>query len=157
MVVADVRLRAVHVNGSGGDAMVGLRGTQFNGSSWEPPAVPDAPLPDADPVWLPAAHANSPTFAPDEFEAERSRLEAEISTVKSRAVAARRLAPGVHATLHAEVIAAQDALAEMERQHGIDIASIREAARVEVARILSEARQQVARGANGPTGSGGHQ
>ncbi len=95
-------------------------------------------------------------FAPDEFEVERSRLEAEISAVKSRAVAARSLATGVHATLHAEVIAAQDALADMERQHGTDIATIREAARVEVARILSEARQRVARGANGPTGSAGH-
>ena len=137
--------------------MAGLSGAQFNGSSWEPPVVPDDPLPEADPVWLPAAHADSPALALDEFEVERSRLEAEISAVKSRAIAARHLATGVHATLHAEVIAAQDALAEMERQHGIDIAMIREAARVEVARILSEARQQVARGVNGPTGSGGRQ
>jgi rhodanese-related sulfurtransferase len=75
-------------------------------------------------------------------------------------MAARHHDSVTRAALHAEVVASQEALAEMERQHEVAVAQIREAAQTEAARILAEARQHVARRSepkNAPdTKSGNH-
>ena len=140
-MAADVRVRAFGRNGSGGDTVVALNGTPVNGSGWEPPPVPLIRLEDAVPVWPPASNS-WPGDAPDEVELERARLEAEIAATKAQAAAARRRDTEIRAALHAEVVALQQRVAEMEQQHDMDLVQIREDAQAEVARILSDARRR---------------
>ncbi len=109
----------------------------------DPPEPPDPRGRGADAFWPPAAASSWPGVQ-DELEMERARLEAEIAAAKARTLAARHHDSVMRAALHEEVVASQQALAEMERHHGEAIRSIREAAQAEAARILLEARQQVA-------------
>ena len=115
---------------------------------------------DANVVWPPATVSSWPVVAEHELEMERSRLEAEIAAAKARTMAARHYDSVMRAALHAEVVASQAALAEMESQHEVSVAQIRETAQAKAARILSEARQHATRSrgsASGPnTESGSH-
>mgnify|MGYP003326301023 FL=1 len=81
----------------------------------------------------------------DEFERERSKLEAAIAVAKARAAAARDMLQTreatVKAALRADVIAAQDDVAAMERDHQRRVAEVREQARIEAAGIVATARR----------------
>lgn len=175
MTAADGRDRSNH-NRRAGDTMVGLNGVPIDRSRHNHPSSshewipelsladdpPDSPEPrgrGADAFWPPAAVSSWPG-AHNELEMERSRLEAEIAAAKARTLAAQHHDSVMRAALHEEVVASQQSLAEMERQHDAVIGSIREVAQTEAARILLEARQQVAHRAgrvSGPdTESGNH-
>lgn len=157
MTVADGRGR----NGRAGLAMVGLNGVSNDRSRRDHPSTPHDWIPelslaadpptsprdqarDANVAWPPATVSSWPVVAEDELAIERSRLEAEIAAAKARTLAARHHDSVMRVALHAEVVASQKALTEMERQHEATVAVIRETARDEAARILSEARQHVA-------------
>ena len=131
----------------------GLNGTPMNGASpncasmngsrWEhPSAGPPTDL-EAEPVWSPTM-GTWPGAEPDEFEVERQRLEAEIAAAKARTAEARRRAADRDTELRAELIASQELVAEVERQHEMAVARVREAAQAEVKRVLTEARRRVA-------------
>lgn len=81
----------------------------------------------------------------EEFDRERSRLEAAIAVAKARAAAARDMLQTrettVKAALRADVIAAQDDVAEMERDYQRRITEVREQARSQAAAIVAEARR----------------
>lgn len=89
-----------------------------------------------------------PELEHDELETERAGLEAEIAAARARtAVAKHRAAQRdaeMRAALRVELEASKDALADMEREHAVAVALVREAADVEVAEILAAARRQVA-------------
>ena len=74
-----------------------------------------------------------------ELEAERQRLEAQIAATHARIIAARSRADQrdaeIGALLHADLVASQDYIAEMERQHDCAVAAIRAAAEAEIATI----------------------
>lgn len=127
--------------------MGGLNGTPINGSHSElspglydrmHEGMPASPAPAK--VW--------PEAARDELDVERPRLEAEIAAAKARAAAARdrtvRRDLEMRNALRDELIASQESLAEIERQHEADVAKIREVARAEAQRILAEVRDQIA-------------
>jgi len=84
----------------------------------------------------------------DDFDAERSRLEAEIAAAKARAIAARERAAQreaeLRAALQAELAASREQLAALEREHDATVAQVRDEASAEVERILSEASRQAA-------------
>ena len=138
--------------GPGDGAVVALNGMPINGSNGETPDSPRDWLQEKAPLWPPAS-GSWPDSAFDELDVERSRLEAEIATAKARAAAARRRDTQMRAAMHADVVVSQQRLAEMEREHDTTIATIREAAQAEVARILSEARREVAGRSEGATPS----
>ena len=76
-----------------------------------------------------------------ELEAERQRLEAQIAATHARILAARNRADQrdaeIGALLHADLVASQDYIAEMERQHDNAVAAVRAAAEAEIAAILA--------------------
>ena len=137
--------------------MAGLNGTPINGSPINGASIngvkvghaiaPYDLAQEADHLWPPATDC-WPEVPVDELEVERPRLEAEIAAAKARAAAARYRAADrdaeMRAALRAELLASQETLAEMERQHEITVAMVSEVARAEVARTLAEARRQVA-------------
>ena len=133
--------------------VVELNGTPHNGSR---PHLSSAMLDwtrETDLVWLPttatrpAVAVNAP--AADDFDAERSRLEAEIAAAKARAIAARERAAQreaeLRAALQAEIAASREELSALEREHDLTVARVRDEANAEVERILAEARRQAAR------------
>ena len=77
----------------------------------------------------------------------RPRLEADIAAAKTRTEAARQraaeLAAAVRAEMHAEVVASQQRLAHMEREHEQELATIKTDAKALAARIIAEARALV--------------
>lgn len=79
------------------------------------------------------------------LEDERTRLEVEIAAAEERLAAAKqRVAQrdaDARAALRAEIVAARNTIAEMERLHAEAIEQVRESARLEVERILEEARR----------------
>jgi hypothetical protein len=81
----------------------------------------------------------------DKLNEERSRLEREIAAAKARAEAARRRTAlreeDMRASMRAELSAAQQALADMERQHEATLAMVKSTAQAEIDRILAEARR----------------
>jgi len=86
----------------------------------------------------------------DTDDAEVARLQADIAAARKRLESARRR-PHVYtddvytddpgAELKAELAASREALANMERQYQEAVASVIDAARAEVERILAAARQ----------------
>jgi hypothetical protein len=82
------------------------------------------------------------------FDSERQRLEAELATVRARTVAARREAEAhdaaARAALSAELAAARDRIAEIERIHQEAVSIVRASARSESERVLAEARRVAA-------------
>ena len=140
-----------------------MNGWSKNGHEHATSAIPAVSTPAAErpliallhdfaPSW-PPAEDGWPAAQPDEFDRERSRLEAEIAVAKARtAVARHRVAQReaeVHAALRAEILDSQEQLAEMERDHESAVTAVREAARVEAARIIATAREQLAGRAGG--------
>jgi len=131
--------------------VVELNGTPLNGSR---PHLSSATLDwtrETDLVWLPttsrpAVAVNTPVA--DDFDAERSRLEAEIAAAKARAIAARERAAQreaeLRAALQAELAASREQLTALEREHDATVAQVRHEASAEVERILSEAPRQAA-------------
>jgi len=131
--------------------VVELNGTPHNGSR---PHLSSAMLDwtrETDLVWLPntsrpAVAVNTPVA--DDFDAERSRLEAEIAAAKGRAIAARERAAQreaeLRAALQAEIAASREELSALEREHDLTVARVRDEANAEVERILAEARRQAA-------------
>ncbi|MCE9621101.1 MAG: hypothetical protein K8R99_02015 [Actinomycetia bacterium] len=83
------------------------------------------------------------TPAPNE---QQALLEAEIAAAQARVATARQLATlrdaDMRAALRAELDASRAALAAMELEYETTITSIREEARLEVDRILAEARSK---------------
>jgi hypothetical protein len=101
-----------------------------------------------EPLSLPgdsAAAGRWPDPALEQFERERAALEADIAEAKARAAAAKELASAreasLKATLRGDVIAAQDAVAEMEREHQRAVAMVRENARLEAEAIVADAKR----------------
>jgi hypothetical protein len=76
------------------------------------------------------------------LEAERARLEREIAAAERATDAARRRAEDLNAALHAIVVESKERLADMEREHERHVEAIRAATKVEVERILDEARDR---------------
>lgn len=76
-----------------------------------------------------------------ELEAERQRLEAQIAATSARILAARSRADQrdaeIGALLRDDLVASQDYIAEMERQHDSAVAAVRAAAEAEIAAILA--------------------
>lgn len=103
------------------------------------------PSPERDPLPI---NEPWPELEHDELETERAGLEAEIAAARARTAAAKHRAAQrdaeMRAALRVELEASKDALADMEREHAVAIALVREAADVEVAEILAAARRQVA-------------
>lgn len=101
--------------------------------------------PRVDGEW-PSAGAGNATS--DDLDQERSRLEAEIAAAKARTAAARhRIASNeaeIRTALRAEIAESQQRVVEMERQHGVALSMIRDSAKDEVARVLADARRQIA-------------
>ena len=97
--------------------------------------------------WLAAASAEA---GMDDVEVERARLERELAEAKDRIEAAHRRATDLRAALQAEVLASQAHLAELDRQHLVAMAMVRDTANAEAARIVAEARCHAADG--GPAG-----
>ena len=134
--------------------VVELNGTPLNGSRVHLSNAPHDWTQEADLVWLPSGGPRSSLTVDkaelgiDGLDAERSRLEAEIAAAKARAVAARRRAAErdgeMRAALQAEIAASRAQLGFLEREHDATVARIREQARAEVERILTEARRQAA-------------
>ena len=85
---------------------------------------------------------------PTDIEQELLSLEAELSATTAKAAATRaRIAAReleVRAALRAELDAARVVLAEFERQHELTVAMIEETTRVQVSRILIDARRVAA-------------
>jgi hypothetical protein len=81
------------------------------------------------------------TPAPNELQA---RLETDLAAAQARVAAARHLATlrdaDIRAALRAELEASRVAVAAMELEYETMITSLREATRVEVDRILAQAR-----------------
>jgi prophage DNA circulation protein len=79
-----------------------------------------------------------------QLERKLARLHEEIAAAQTRAEAAKRRITEreaeVRDVLRAELLASQEAVAEMERQHELNVESIRQRTNAEVARILAEAR-----------------
>ena len=138
--------------------MVALNGTSLNGTS-----LHDAPLngSSVSPAMLPRPAGGSrakngskddqrhdPQQRADEADAELARLEADVMVAKARAdIAKDRLAgrdADVRAALRVELIAARDAVAQMEQEYEMTLAIVRAAAKTEVERILAEARELAA-------------
>ena len=101
------------------------------------------------PALFPATY--TPSWAepePDETADERRRLEAEIISAKHRAAVARERAAAresdVQAALREELVSSRESLTEIERKYDEAIRLVREAAQLEVERILAAARQQAA-------------
>jgi hypothetical protein len=108
--------------------------------------------------YVPGVHPTSgdmglPRATPDNgwvngFDAERQRLEAELATARARTAAARRQAEvhdaAARVALSAELAAARDQIAEIERIHQEAVSIVRESARSESERVLAEARRVAA-------------
>jgi len=79
---------------------------------------------------------------------EHRRLELEIAAAKARTAAARERAAALDAEVQAdmrqELVASRETVEEMERNHAVAIALIRDAAQAEADKILDEARQHAA-------------
>ena len=77
----------------------------------------------------------------------KMQLEADIAAAKERTDLAREraveLAAAVRAEMRAEVVASQERLAQMEREHEDELATIRADAKALAARIIAEARALV--------------
>ena len=135
-----VPMNGVPMNG------VPMNGVPMNGSARDH-ADPPEEAASTRPVLAYRAADSWPTEK-DDLDAERARLEAEIAAAAARAAAARARAAArdaeVRAVLRAELMASKEALTDMERQHDVTIAMVREAAAAEVTRIMAEARQRVA-------------
>jgi hypothetical protein len=90
------------------------------------------------------------TSAPYE---QQAGLESEIAAAQVRVAAARHLATlrdtEIRAALRAELDASRAALAAMELEYETLISGLREEARVEVDRILAEARVRAAESVDG--------
>ncbi|MGZ4768807.1 MAG: hypothetical protein ACXWBO_17195 [Ilumatobacteraceae bacterium] len=141
--------------------MVALNGTSLNGAS-----LHDAPVNGG---WIPPANlprhgagsraakngstdslhhdaVRQPGRADPPLDGDLARLEAEVALAKARVDSTKdRLADrdaDVRARLRVELIASRDAVAQMEREFDVALAMIREAARTEVERILTEARER---------------
>ena len=131
--------------------VVELNGTSRNGSRLHRSMPVFDWTQEAQLLWLPAEGPSR--VAVDKSSAsgadpERLRLEAEIAAAKARAVAARehtaRRDAEIREALQAELAASREQLTSMEREHDAIVARVREAARLEVDRILAEARRQAA-------------
>lgn len=88
-----------------------------------------------------AAHSDDDTH-------EHGRLESDIADAKARTAAARARAADLDAQVQAdmrhELVASRETVEEMERNHAVAIAMIRDEAQAEADRILEEARQHAA-------------
>ena len=135
-----VPMNGVPMNG------VPMNGVPINGSGQGAADAPRDGTPDS-PVLAYRAVDPWPTAERDDLDAERARLEAEIAAARARAAAARARAAArdaeVRAVLRGELMASKEALTDMERQHDVTVAMVREAAAAEVDRIMAEARQRV--------------
>ena len=84
----------------------------------------------------------------DDDTQEHRRLESEIAAAKARTAAARARAADLDAQVQAdmrhELVGSRETVEEMERNHNVAIAMIRDAAQAEADRILEEARQLAA-------------
>ena len=132
--------------------MAGLNGTSHNGTSHNGTSHSgtshNATLEPSIALLLgPAATAGAQP-PPADDEQELLLLEAKLSATTAKVLATRaRIAARdlqVRAALRAELDASRMALAELERQHEVTVAMIEEAARIEVARILADARRVAA-------------
>jgi hypothetical protein len=87
-----------------------------------------------------------PDPAQEEFEAERARLEAAIAVARARTAAAhdalRSRESSVKSTLRADVLAAQDAVAAMEREHDRRVAEVRSTARLDADALIAAAHSE---------------
>lgn len=140
--------------------MAGMNGTpiqisdgahRLDGPSVGPSVGSVAAAADGEVFWLPES-ASWPQAEEDEFEIERRRIDAQLAAARTRVIAARQLAETreveLRLALRAEIVASQESLAAMSRDHECTLAAIRTAARDEVESILAEARRPVARNAN---------
>lgn len=79
---------------------------------------------------------------------EHRRLETEIAAAKARTAAAKERAAAIESEVQAdmrrELVASRETVEEMERNHAVAVAMIRDAAQAEADRILEEARQHAA-------------
>jgi len=152
--------------------MVGLNGAHprdGNGTGWNPsapvgagasptsPTSPTTPTTPAGPSGTTGSNGAVPGIAgigeqiatadDDDIVVEQRRLEAALAAAKARVVAADALVAArdeeVRAGLRAELLAAQETLAEMERRHDAVIARLRADTEAEVARILAAAPRRV--------------
>jgi hypothetical protein len=153
--------------------MVALNGRPMNGS-WVAPSPAPHDGSSAPPVRMRAiadhpanAQSEVPVSSPaadpwpdpplDDLERQRARLEGEIAAARARTAAARERAAArdaeMRAALRAELVASKESVDEIERECDISIAKVREAAQIEVERILAEAWQLRPTTPGGPTGS----
>lgn len=91
----------------------------------------------------------TPHLAPaDDDVQENRRLEQQIAAAKARTAAAKERAAALDAEVQAdmrqELVASRETVEEMERNHAVALAMIRNAAQAEADRILDEARQHAA-------------
>jgi hypothetical protein len=127
--------------------VAGLNGVPLNGSAVAPSLAPHDWLQEPDPAWPPAG-GTWPATAADEFESERRRLESEIAVATERAAVARQRAiereAEMRAALREILVASQERVAEIEREHESALAVLRQQAQDEAARILADARRELA-------------
>lgn len=87
--------------------------------------------------------------AHDDDTRERVRLEGEIAAAKLRAAAARERAAALDAEIEAdsrsELVMARQTVEEMERDHVVAVARIRNESSAQATEIVAEARLQAAR------------
>lgn len=125
----------------------------LNGTSLDETAL-NATFGSLTPLLLGQADTGGEQPPPTDAEQELLSLEAELHATTARAaatrarVAARELE--VRTALRAELDASRMVLDELERQHELTVATIEEGARVEVARILADARRVAAAQWSGP-------
>lgn len=100
-------------------------------------------------------HSN-PEFEVPGMEEQRARLEADIASARARTATARHRAAlrdvDVRAALRTELDASRQALAAMEHEYETMMATVREGARIEVERIVAEARLRAAGSVEGGAG-----
>ncbi|MEK7422262.1 MAG: hypothetical protein AAB131_00340 [Actinomycetota bacterium] len=142
MLAADAGARAAHGDGAMGSSMNGLNGAPVNGSHWDPANTPGSLGQPMDAEWLPADVGSWPRVVEDEVAVEQARLVAAIDAARARIAAAKQRDAEVRIAMHAEVVATQARVAEIEQQYQAAISAVREAGQAEVAGILSEARQR---------------
>lgn len=150
------------LNGSSLNGLSPLNGSApMNGLT---PLDGSAPLHDDTPAAGVPLLAPAPVVWPpnsfDDVDREKARLETELAAANARLAAVQQRAvvrdAEVRAVLQSELLASKETLARMEREYEMAIAMVRTAAETEAARVLSEARGEIARRSQPAPPTGAH-
>lgn len=129
------------------NAVSALNGTSLNGTASS--GVDARPTPVHG---LPIQSDSSAGWPPqpfDDVDQQKAALEAALAAATARLAAARQRAvvrdAEVRAVLQAELLASKETLARMEREYEMAIGMVQQAAAAEADRVLTAARDEVAR------------